>query len=175
MTSQLCTTVLASKSIGLCCWGAQLSSPAVGSLRSIAGVCVRGTYRTTGGHVPTIPYLHVFRPVCSRAPDGERELRAWQAAICFAGVKLYTDGVWKKRGSLMTNGSGRQWVDLRIDSTRCKVCRRCQARAVCRGKAIRVIDRDEAPFVDPARCWGCLTCIPSCPFDAIVRGDSASK
>ncbi len=68
-------------------------------------------------------------------------------------------------------GSGRSWIVLRIDSARCHVCATCYARAACQGKAIRVIDRGEAPFVDSARCRGCLTCIPSCPFGAVVRHD----
>ena len=69
------------------------------------------------------------------------------------------------------DGSGRNWIVLRIDSTRCHVCGVCQAKAVCRGRAIRMIDRGEAPFIDSTRCWGCLTCVASCPFDAVVQHD----
>lgn len=72
------------------------------------------------------------------------------------------------------NGSGRSWIGLRIDSTRCHVCGACLAKAACRGKAIRMIDRGEAPFVDAVRCRGCLICIPACPFGAVVRSDAAS-
>ena len=58
---------------------------------------------------------------------------------------------------------------LEIDDTLCRVCGTCHARQVCRGSAIRVIDRGEAPFLDMSRCWGCLVCVPTCPFGAIVR------
>jgi MinD superfamily P-loop ATPase len=50
----------------------------------------------------------------------------------------------------------------------CLACRKCQAREVCRTKAILQIDRDEAPFIDPSRCYGCRACIPVCPAGAIV-------
>lgn len=50
----------------------------------------------------------------------------------------------------------------------CLVCGKCQARDVCRTKAILQIDRDEPPFIDPSRCYGCRACIPVCPAGAIV-------
>jgi MinD superfamily P-loop ATPase len=50
----------------------------------------------------------------------------------------------------------------------CLACRKCQAREVCRSKAILQIDRGEAPFIDPNRCYGCRACIPVCPAGAIV-------
>ena len=50
----------------------------------------------------------------------------------------------------------------------CLACRKCQAREVCRSKAILQIDRGEPPFVDPNRCYGCRACIPVCPAGAIV-------
>jgi MinD superfamily P-loop ATPase len=54
----------------------------------------------------------------------------------------------------------------------CHACRKCLAREVCRSKAILQIDRGEAPFIDPNRCYGCRTCIPACPHGAIVLRDS---
>ena len=62
---------------------------------------------------------------------------------------------------------------LTINEGRCRVCRKCLAKDVCRGNAIRVIDRGEAPFLDMSRCWGCLVCLPACPFAAIERHDNA--
>lgn len=50
----------------------------------------------------------------------------------------------------------------------CLACRKCQAREVCRSKAILQIDRGEPPFIDPNRCYGCRACIPVCPAGAIV-------
>ena len=50
----------------------------------------------------------------------------------------------------------------------CLVCRKCQARSVCRTKAILQIDPGEPPFIDPSRCYGCRACIPVCPAGAIV-------
>ncbi|HEY63563.1 MAG TPA: 4Fe-4S binding protein [Caldilineae bacterium] len=51
----------------------------------------------------------------------------------------------------------------------CQACRRCLARQVCKAKAIVRIDPDEAPFVDGARCRGCLVCMPACPFGAVQK------
>jgi MinD superfamily P-loop ATPase len=50
----------------------------------------------------------------------------------------------------------------------CQSCRRCLAREVCRSKAILQIDRNEPPFIDPNRCYGCRACIPACPHGAIA-------
>ena len=50
----------------------------------------------------------------------------------------------------------------------CQACRRCLARKVCRTKAILQIDPDEPPFIDASLCYGCHSCIPACPYGAIV-------
>ena len=50
----------------------------------------------------------------------------------------------------------------------CLACRKCQARTVCRTKAILQIDPGEPPFIDANLCYGCLACIPACPQGAIV-------
>jgi len=42
------------------------------------------------------------------------------------------------------------------------------ARKACRVKAILVIDPGEPPFIDGNLCYGCLACLPACPFEAIV-------
>jgi MinD superfamily P-loop ATPase len=55
-----------------------------------------------------------------------------------------------------------------IDDAACQVCRTCAARKVCRVKAILAIDPGEAPFIDASLCYGCLICIPACPFGAIT-------
>jgi MinD superfamily P-loop ATPase len=56
----------------------------------------------------------------------------------------------------------------RVDATKCQACRKCPARKVCRVKAIVAIDPGEAPFVDGSLCYGCLVCLPACPFGALV-------
>ena len=76
------------------------------------------------------------------------------------------------QGHDMTHGTGRN-VNLTIDEGRCRVCARCLAKSACRGGAIRVIDRDEAPVIDMARCRGCLVCVPACPTGAVVKWDDA--
>ena len=54
-----------------------------------------------------------------------------------------------------------------VDDTLCKACRKCVARAVCRSKAIIVLDPGEPPFIDASRCYGCQLCVTECPFGAI--------
>lgn len=48
-------------------------------------------------------------------------------------------------------------------------CQTCVAQAVCRSKALVRLDRDEPPFVDASRCYGCQLCIPECPHGAIKK------
>ena len=55
-----------------------------------------------------------------------------------------------------------------MDDDKCQACRKCAARKVCRVKALVAIDPGEPPFVDASRCYGCLICLPACPFEAIV-------
>ncbi len=56
-----------------------------------------------------------------------------------------------------------------IDEELCALCRRCAAMKACKGRAIFRFDRDEAPYVDVARCLQCWVCIDECPFGAIFR------
>lgn len=58
---------------------------------------------------------------------------------------------------------------LKVDDDRCRVCKDCLAGNVCRGNAFIRFDRHDSPFLDMSRCWGCLDCVPACPFDAVVR------
>jgi MinD superfamily P-loop ATPase len=69
----------------------------------------------------------------------------------------------------MTNGTARVYIELIIDDRVCRACGRCLAKEVCRGDAIRIIDKGEAPFLDLSRCWGCQVCVSECPFGAIMR------
>lgn len=69
----------------------------------------------------------------------------------------------------MDHGTARSTAQLTIDETRCQVCGECLARQVCRGNAIRFIDRGEPPFLDLSRCWGCLVCVQTCPHGAVIR------
>jgi MinD superfamily P-loop ATPase len=59
-------------------------------------------------------------------------------------------------------------VAPRIDEERCRACRKCLARQVCRTRAIMTQDPGEPPFVDASRCYGCRACVKACPFEAIV-------
>lgn len=54
-----------------------------------------------------------------------------------------------------------------VNMERCRACRKCLARDVCRPKAILRVDHDEPPFVDPRRCLGCRACVVACPFEAL--------
>lgn len=59
-----------------------------------------------------------------------------------------------------------------IDDALCRACRKCEARSVCRSKAIVQIDPGESPVIDPSKCYGCNVCLTACPFGAIVRPES---
>ncbi|MGB9723911.1 MAG: 4Fe-4S binding protein [Chloroflexia bacterium] len=68
--------------------------------------------------------------------------------------------------ALATNTQAR--IVPRVLEDRCRVCRKCPARQVCRSKALRRIDPGEPPVVDAALCYGCHQCVPACPWQAIV-------
>ena len=55
----------------------------------------------------------------------------------------------------------------RVDEERCQAGRKCGARDACRVKAILAIDPVESPFIDGSLCYGCLACVPACPFEAV--------
>ena len=54
-----------------------------------------------------------------------------------------------------------------VDVGLCQGCVKCEARAVCRSKALIQLDPGEPPFVDASRCYGCDLCVAACPFGAI--------
>lgn len=56
----------------------------------------------------------------------------------------------------------------RVDEDQCQTCRTCAARTACRVKAILAIDPGEPPFIDGSKCYGCMVCVPACPYEAIV-------
>jgi MinD superfamily P-loop ATPase len=58
-----------------------------------------------------------------------------------------------------------------IDDVKCRACRRCLARPVCRPKAIVQVDPGEPPVIDASRCFGCLICASQCPVGAIGLPD----
>lgn len=69
----------------------------------------------------------------------------------------------------MTSAAGNQPFKLLIDDAICRHCRRCLAAEACRGNAFVSFDRDDSPFIDMSRCWGCLTCMVTCPFGAVIK------
>ena len=75
----------------------------------------------------------------------------------------------------MTTGTQRSHITLIIDEDRCQVCDECLAKRTCKGNAIRIIDKGEAPFLDMSRCWGCMVCITTCEYNAVVRRDEATR
>ncbi|MBC8505722.1 MAG: 4Fe-4S binding protein [Anaerolineales bacterium] len=68
----------------------------------------------------------------------------------------------------MSVGTART-ISLKVDDSLCQICLRCAPKKMCRGNAFIRFDREDTPFIDMSRCWGCMECIPECPFDAIVR------
>ncbi len=69
----------------------------------------------------------------------------------------------------MTGGTARTTVMLKIDDAVCRACGRCLAGEACRGNAFVRFSRGESPFIDTSKCWGCLICMPACPFGAVVQ------
>ncbi len=55
----------------------------------------------------------------------------------------------------------------RVDAEKCRACRKCLARQVCRVKALIQFEAHELPYVDQTLCRGCLVCMQECPFKAI--------
>lgn len=62
---------------------------------------------------------------------------------------------------------GTRSVMLVVNDSLCQVCEPCLANEVCRANAFRVLDKGEPPFLDMSRCWGCMDCLPACPFGAV--------
>ena len=56
----------------------------------------------------------------------------------------------------------------------CQVCDPCQARKVCKTRAIFQIDIDEPPFIELGRCSGCAACVLACCCGAILMVNSGS-
>ncbi|HEC23941.1 MAG TPA: 4Fe-4S dicluster domain-containing protein [Chloroflexi bacterium] len=71
----------------------------------------------------------------------------------------------------MSTMTGRGYLPfkLEINEDVCRHCGRCLAAEVCRGNAFRMFDPEEGAFIDMSRCWGCLSCIVTCPFGAVVK------
>jgi Fe-S-cluster-containing hydrogenase component 2 len=54
-----------------------------------------------------------------------------------------------------------------IDFDACQVCDACEARRVCKTRAIVKIDWDEPPVIALERCSRCGLCVMACRFGAI--------
>lgn len=54
-----------------------------------------------------------------------------------------------------------------VDTVLCQACSPCEARLVCKSKALLQLDPGEQSFVDASRCYGCNVCLPACPFGAV--------
>ena len=49
----------------------------------------------------------------------------------------------------------------------CESCTPCEARLVCKTRAIINIDQDEPPYIEFSRCTRCGDCVLSCLYHAI--------
>jgi Fe-S-cluster-containing hydrogenase component 2 len=56
----------------------------------------------------------------------------------------------------------------------CQTCSTCQARLVCKTRAIVQYERGDLPAIDASRCRGCMVCIPACPFGAVQKAGDPS-
>jgi len=56
-------------------------------------------------------------------------------------------------------------MSIKIDKTKCKCCKKCEA--ICPGNLIRMDTGGKAEISCPGDCWGCLSCVKECSFGAI--------
>ncbi len=62
---------------------------------------------------------------------------------------------------------------LQIDVHTCQTCATCQARLVCKIRAIVQYERGDLPAIDMGRCRGCMICISACPYGAVQKTERA--
>ncbi|MEJ2265976.1 MAG: 4Fe-4S binding protein [Anaerolineales bacterium] len=55
-----------------------------------------------------------------------------------------------------------------VDWLICQSCDPCEARKVCKTRAIMKIDPDEPVYIELGRCNGCGLCVPACLYSAIT-------
>ncbi|MDI6694533.1 MAG: hypothetical protein QME21_05765 [Anaerolineales bacterium] len=55
-----------------------------------------------------------------------------------------------------------------IDYENCLACQPCEARQVCKTRAIVRIDVDDPPYIALERCSGCAACVLACLGGAII-------
>ncbi len=66
-------------------------------------------------------------------------------------------------------------IQLHIDDSLCRACRRCLAARICKVRAIVHLDPDESPYLDVQRCYDCRLCLPACPFEAVVMAPASRR
>lgn len=55
----------------------------------------------------------------------------------------------------------------KIDWDLCQLCEPCQARRVCKPRAIVQMDEGEPPYIELDRCQACALCVSACCCGAI--------
>jgi len=60
---------------------------------------------------------------------------------------------------------------LLIDPRLCQACAACDAKAVCRMRAVVQLERGDLPVIESSRCRGCMICVPACPHGAVSAPD----
>ena len=75
----------------------------------------------------------------------------------------------------------RYWIELlvtmlvtEIDWAICQACEPCEARLVCKTRAIVKIDVDEPPYIELSRCTNCGLCVLACVSGAISMKNNHS-
>ncbi len=101
---------------------------------------------------------------------------------CTLGLAIFVFALWQGRvwcnwicpvGTLLGFLSRLAPLKLKIDSSKCIACRKCERG--CRAAAIEIKPHGQGGAIDATKCVQCLDCTAACPKAAIVRIGAKSE
>lgn len=93
-----------------------------------------------------------------------QDLKAMKEAVDAAVKSEVPAAIITRRPCLLLKRAKREAALCRVDSDKCKSCRKCLS-AGCPAIAVR----DGKAFIDDTQCVGCTICAQICPFEAIKK------